>query len=183
VTQKSLTPGHVLLDDWRAIYRGAPLALDQSCVAPIQESAAAVSRILKRGDAVYGINTGFGKLASTRIGDSDLAQLQRNIVLSHAAGTGDPMLADAARLMMALKLCSLAQGYSGVRPAIVDFLAAMLARGLTPVVPAQGSVGASGDLAPLAHMAAAMMGIGEIMVGPTRGCAPFSRARSRCAWP
>jgi histidine ammonia-lyase len=168
VTQKSLTPGHVLLDDWRAIYRGAPLALDQSCVAPIQESAAAVSRILKRGDAVYGINTGFGKLASTRIGDSDLAQLQRNIVLSHAAGTGDPMLADAARLMMALKLCSLAQGYSGVRPAIVDFLAAMLARGLTPVVPAQGSVGASGDLAPLAHMAAAMMGIGEIMVGPTR---------------
>lgn len=168
MTKKSLTPGYVSLDDWRAIYRGTPLTLDQSCVVPIQEGAAAVSRILKRGDAVYGINTGFGKLASTRIGDSDLAQLQRNIVLSHAAGTGDPMPADIARLMMALKLCSLAQGYSGVRPAIVDFLVSMLARGLTPVVPAQGSVGASGDLAPLAHMAAAMMGIGEIIAGSTR---------------
>ena len=168
MTKKSLTPGHVRLDDWRAIYRGASLTLDQDCIGRIQESAAAVSRILKTGDAVYGINTGFGKLASTRIGDSDLAQLQRNIVLSHAAGTGDAMPADIARLMMALKLCSLAQGYSGVRPATVNFLTSMLARGLTPVVPAQGSVGASGDLAPLAHMAAAMMGIGEIIVDSVR---------------
>ena len=163
-----LTPGHVSLADWRAIARGAPLKLDPACMDPIRESAAAVSRILKTGDATYGINTGFGKLASTRIGDADLAQLQRNIVLSHAAGTGDPMPADIARLMMALKLCSLAQGYSGVRPAIVDFLGTMLDRGLTPVVPTQGSVGASGDLAPLAHMAAAMMGIGEIMTGAAR---------------
>jgi len=163
-----LTPGHVSLGDWRAITRGAPLKLDPACMDPVRESAAAVSRILKTGDATYGINTGFGKLASTRIGDADLAQLQRNIVLSHAAGTGDPMPADIARLMMALKLCSLAQGYSGVRPAIVDFLGTMLDRGLTPVVPAQGSVGASGDLAPLAHMAAAMMGIGEIVMGSTR---------------
>ncbi|HEX2761338.1 MAG TPA: aromatic amino acid lyase, partial [Rhizomicrobium sp.] len=168
MTTGPLTPGHVSLEDWRAIYRGAPLALDPACAGPVRESAAAVSRILQTGDAIYGINTGFGKLASTRIGDADLARLQRNIVLSHAAGTGDPMPADIARLMMALKLCSLAQGYSGVRPAIVEFLTSMLARGLTPVVPAQGSVGASGDLAPLAHMAAAMMGIGEIMMGSAR---------------
>jgi len=168
VTTGPLTPGHVSLEDWRAIYRGAPLALDPACAGPVQEGAAAVSRILKTGNAIYGINTGFGKLASTRIGDADLARLQRNIVLSHAAGTGDPMPPDIARLMMALKLCSLAQGYSGVRPAIVEFLTSMLARGLTPVVPAQGSVGASGDLAPLAHMAAAMMGIGEIIAGPGR---------------
>lgn len=168
MTLKRLMPGKVSLADWCAIYRGAPLALDASCMPAVRESAAAVSRILQTGDAVYGINTGFGKLASTRIGDSDLARLQRNIVLSHSAGTGDPMPADIARLMMALKLCSLAQGYSGVRPVVLDFLDAMLTRGLTPVVPCQGSVGASGDLAPLAHMTATMMGIGEIFVGTAK---------------
>ena len=165
---KQLKPGKVSLADWRHVYSGAPVVRERPDIDVIQESARAVTRIIERGAATYGINTGFGKLASTRIGDADLAQLQRNIVLSHAAGTGDPMPVDIARLMMALKLCSLAQGYSGVRPIVVDFLEAMLARGLTPVVPAQGSVGASGDLAPLAHMAAAMMGIGEIIVDSIR---------------
>ena len=100
-------PGKISLDDWRAIYRGSQLTLDPSCQRAIRESASAVSRILKTDIAVYGINTGFGKLASTRIDGPDLAKLQRNIVLSHAAGTGDPMPPCIARLMMALKLCSL----------------------------------------------------------------------------
>ncbi|MEH3100662.1 histidine ammonia-lyase [Sphingomonas adhaesiva] len=160
-----LTPGHVPYADWRAIYLGAAPALDPACHDAIAASAAAVERIVARGAPVYGINTGFGKLASVRIDAADLATLQRNIVLSHAAGVGAAMPVPVARLMMALKLASLAQGASGVRPATIALLEAMLARGLTPIVPAQGSVGASGDLAPLAHMTAAMLGVGEIDVG------------------
>ncbi|MCC2975916.1 histidine ammonia-lyase [Sphingomonas sp. PL-96] len=159
-----LLPGAVSLKDWRNIYRGASLRLDPACGPRIVEGAAAVSRILAKGAPVYGINTGFGKLASVRIGDDDLATLQRNIVLSHAAGTGAPSPVPVIRLMMALKLASLAQGASGVRPETVALLEAMLAMELTPVVPCQGSVGASGDLAPLAHMAATMIGVGEIFV-------------------
>ena len=159
-----LTPGAVSFADWRAIYRGAAPTLDPSCRQGIAESAAAVERIVARGAPVYGINTGFGKLASVRIEQSDLAVLQRNIVLSHASGVGDPMPFGIARLMMALKLASLARGASGVSLATVALLEAMLAKGLVPVVPAQGSVGASGDLAPLAHMAAAMIGTGQILV-------------------
>lgn len=158
----TLHPGHVPLNAWSAIYRGAAVTLDRSAEAAIAASAAAVERILARHEPVYGINTGFGKLASVRIDDDDLATLQRNIVLSHAAGVGAPSPKPVVRLMMALKLASLAQGASGVRPATVAMLEAMLTRDLIPVVPCQGSVGASGDLAPLAHMAAAMIGVGEI---------------------
>ena len=157
-----LTPGSVSLDGWKAIYRGAAPRLDPASMDAVAASAAAVARIVERGDPVYGINTGFGKLAHVRIEQADLATLQRNIVLSHAAGVGDPMPIPIARLMMALKLASLARGASGVQPATVQLLEAMLARGLTPLVPAQGSVGASGDLAPLAHMTAAMIGVGTI---------------------
>ena len=157
-----LDPGNVALADWRAIYRGAPASLDPACAPRIAESAAAVGRILAKGKPVYGINTGFGKLASVRIGDEDLATLQRNIVLSHAAGTGDASPVSVVRLMMALKLASLAQGASGVRPETVALLETMLMQGLTPEIPSQGSVGASGDLAPLSHMAAAMIGTGWI---------------------
>ncbi|WP_232495410.1 histidine ammonia-lyase [Novosphingobium kaempferiae] len=163
-----LIPGNVSLAEWRAIYRGAPVTLDPACAPRVAESAAAVARILAKGEPVYGINTGFGKLASVRIGDEDLATLQRNIVLSHAAGTGAPSPVPVIRLMMALKLASLAQGASGVRPETVALLEAMLEKGLTPVVPSQGSVGASGDLAPLSHMAATMIGVGEIFVGNER---------------
>ena len=163
-----LTPGEVTLAQWRALYRGAPARLDPACAPRIAESAAAVARILAKGAPVYGINTGFGKLASVRIGDHDLATLQRNIVLSHAAGTGAPSPVPIIRLMMVLKLASLGQGASGVRPETVALLEAMLVTGLTPVVPCQGSVGASGDLAPLSHMAAAMIGVGEIWVGDAR---------------
>lgn len=157
-----LQPGNVSLAEWRAIYRGAVPVLDANAHPAIAASAAAVERILARHEPVYGINTGFGKLASVKIGDADLETLQRNIVLSHAAGVGDPMPRNVARLMMALKLASLSQGASGVRPATIALLKAMLVQDLIPEIPAQGSVGASGDLAPLSHMAAAMIGTGII---------------------
>ena len=159
-----LSPGTVPLADWRAIYRGAPLSLAPAADAAIDAAARAVAAIVERGRPVYGVNTGFGKLASVRIEAADLATLQRNIVLSHATGVGPAMPVPVARLMMALKLGSLAQGASGVRLETVRLLEALLARGLTPVVPSQGSVGASGDLAPLAHMSATMIGVGEFMV-------------------
>ncbi len=164
MTKLVLNPGDVPLADWKTIYRGASARLAETAWPVIAESAAAVERILARGEPVYGINTGFGKLASVRIGDADLETLQRNIVLSHAAGVGEPSPIPVIRLMMALKLASLAQGASGVRVETVRMLEVMLAQGLTPVIPCQGSVGASGDLAPLAHMAATMIGVGEIFV-------------------
>ncbi|GFE82251.1 histidine ammonia-lyase [Steroidobacter agaridevorans] len=157
-----LKPGSTSLEDWRAVYRGATPRLDSSCRPAIEKGAAAVASILARGQPVYGINTGFGKLATVRIDDADLSRLQQNIVLSHAAGTGDPLPSRIVRLMMALKLASLGQGASGVQLRTLGFLESMLSAEIIPVVPAQGSVGASGDLAPLAHMTAAMLGVGEV---------------------
>ncbi|MBV8682086.1 MAG: histidine ammonia-lyase [Caulobacteraceae bacterium] len=173
----ALHPGSVTLAEWRAIYRGAPVKLDPSAEGAIAESAEAVARILAKGEPIYGINTGFGKLASVRIEPRDLATLQRNIVLSHAAGVGAPSPVPVVRLMLALKLASLAQGASGVAPPTVALLEALLVRGLTPVIPCQGSVGASGDLAPLAHMAAVMIGVGEVFVDGAR--VPASEALSK----
>ena len=158
----NLEPGAVSLKQWRGIYRGVPLTLSPVGQDRVAASAAAILRILGKGVPVYGINTGFGKLATTRIEGEDLAALQRNIVLSHAAGVGPALPKSVARLMMALKLASLAQGASGVRPELIALLCAMLDRDLIPVIPGQGSVGASGDLAPLAHLAAAMIGVGTI---------------------
>src|SRR5947209_15597700 len=175
-----LHPGDVPLATWRAIYRGAPARLDPASAGPIERGAAAVASILARGEPVYGINTGFGKLATIRIGAEDLGQLQRNIVLSHAAGVGEDMPEPVVRLMIALKLASLAQGASGVQPATVALLEAMLERGALPDIPTQGSCGASGDLAPLAHLAAAMIGEGDtlrragldpVVLGPKEGLA------------
>jgi histidine ammonia-lyase len=156
-----LTAGQISLADWREIYRGAAFGLDPSYRAGVQASADAVARIVAKGEPVYGINTGFGKLASVRIEADDLVTLQRNIVLSHCAGVGEPLPPQITRLMMALKLASLAQGASGVRLETLDLMTAMIAAGIIPVVPSQGSVGASGDLAPLAHMTAVMIGVGE----------------------
>ncbi len=172
-----MQPGAVDLADWRKIYRGAAPELDPASRPAVQASADAVARIVARGAPVYGINTGFGKLASVRIGAADLATLQRNIVLSHAAGVGAAMPVAVTRLMMALKLASLGQGASGVQPATLDGLQAMLANDIIPVVPAQGSVGASGDLAPLAHMAAVMMGVGE--ASTPHGVLPAQEAFAR----
>jgi histidine ammonia-lyase len=157
----TLVPGAVTLSQWRDILRGAAVTLDPGCAEPVARSHAAVARILARGEPVYGVNTGFGKLASVRIAADDLAELQRNIVLSHAAGVGAPMPPAVCRLMLALKLTSLARGASGVQPATVLLLEQMLCHDIIPVVPCQGSVGASGDLAPLSHMACAMIGVGE----------------------
>jgi histidine ammonia-lyase len=168
MTQFVLHPGHATLADWRAIYEGTRAELDPGCHVGIAASAAAVEAILARHEPVYGINTGFGKLASVKIGDADLETLQRNIVLSHAAGVGEPVPVPIVRLMVALKLASLAQGASGVRPATIETLQDMLRRDVMPVIPGQGSVGASGDLAPLAHMAAAMIGVGEVIVDGAR---------------
>jgi histidine ammonia-lyase len=164
----TLRPGDVTLAEWRAIYRGADVRLDPASAPAIAASAASVGRIVAKGEPAYGINTGFGKLASVRIEAGDLATLQRNIVLSHAAGVGEPSPVSVARLMLALKLASLAQGASGVAPATIALLEALLTKGLTPVIPCQGSVGASGDLAPLAHMAAVLIGVGEVFVGDER---------------
>lgn len=168
MTEILLKPGEVPLADWRRIHEGASLRLDPACHGAIERSAAAVHAILARGEPVYGINTGFGKLAMVRIESGDLATLQRNIVLSHAAGTGAPMPVPVARLMMALKLASLAQGASGASMATILMLEALLRKGLTPVVPCKGSVGASGDLAPLSHMTAAMIGVGAFFVDGER---------------
>jgi len=173
----TMTPGKVALHEWRAIYRGAGAVLDMTHQSRVVESAAAIGRILAKGEPVYGINTGFGKLASVRIAETDLAVLQRNIVLSHAVGVGDALPIPVARLMIALKIASLAQGASGIRPQTLDLLCAFLKRGLTPVIPSQGSVGASGDLAPLAHMAATLIGVGEIFIDDTRMPAADALAR------
>jgi histidine ammonia-lyase len=151
----------VPLASWHAIAHGAEMKIDGLALAAAAASANTVARIVDSGVPVYGINTGFGKLANIHINADDLSTLQRNLVLSHAAGVGDPTPLAIARLMMALKLATLARGASGVRPEILQMLEAMITREVIPLVPSQGSVGASGDLAPLAHMAATMIGVGE----------------------
>jgi histidine ammonia-lyase len=161
--QATLRAGEVALATWRDIYFGAKPVLDPSCRDAVEAGAAAVEAILAKGEPIYGINTGFGKLASLRIGASDLATLQRNIVVSHAAGVGENLPARIVRLAMALKVTSLAQGASGVRYATVERLLDCLEHDLIPAVPAQGSVGASGDLAPLAHLTAALLGVGSFL--------------------
>jgi histidine ammonia-lyase len=158
-----LGTGRLALAELRAIARAAPaLGLESAAIARMQASEAAVGRILASGKPAYGINTGFGRLSQTRIAEAELEQLQRNIVLSHAAGTG-PLLDDATvRLTIALKIESLARGYSGVRPLIAERLLDLYNSRLYPRIPAKGSVGASGDLAPLAHLSLALLGIGEV---------------------
>ncbi len=168
MTPVVIRPGAMGLADWRAIYFGAPAALDPACRPAVEAGAATIDAILARNEPVYGINTGFGRLASVRIDARDLAQLQTNLVLSHASGVGEPLPVPIVRLMMALKIASLGQGASGVRFSTLARLQQCLERGLVPIVPAQGSVGASGDLAPLAHLSAALIGHGEIMVEGAR---------------
>ncbi len=164
----TIVPGKMLLADWRRICAGAPVTLSGACHGAIEAGAAAVATILARGAPVYGINTGFGRLAHIRVAADDLAQLQTNVVLASAAGVGAPLPRDETRLMMALKLASLGHGVSGVQLSTVRLLAAMLAREVLPLIPSQGSVGASGDLAPLAHLAAVMIGHGEALLGDER---------------
>ena len=160
----TLTPGKVDLALLRRIHAGGvTLALDASTQPGMKAAQAAVQSIVDNDEVVYGINTGFGKLASTRIGNDHLAELQRNLVLSHSVGTGEALDAAVVRLVLATKAVSLARGHSGVRPALVDALLALFNAGITPSIPCKGSVGASGDLAPLAHLACVLIGEGEAM--------------------
>ncbi len=159
-----LHPGALTLGELRAIHAGVlPLSLDPGAQAGVLASADVVRRAAEGQAAVYGVNTGFGKLASTRISAGDLATLQLNLIRSHSVGVGEPLPAPVIRLMLALKAASLARGYSGVRPVVIDTLVAVHNADLVPWVPSQGSVGASGDLAPLAHMTLALLGEGEFL--------------------
>ena len=161
-----LSPGQTTLAQLERIYRTqSPAVLNGAAQAGVLAAAAQIARAAAGTEPVYGVNTGFGKLASLKIAPEHTATLQRNLVLSHCCGVGEPMPRPVARLMLVLKLLSLGRGASGVRWDIVTQLQDMLAKGVTPVIPCQGSVGASGDLAPLAHMAAAMIGEGEAEFG------------------
>jgi len=159
----TLKPGALTLSELRAVWnQAAPLALAAEAYPVIEASAAAVRAIVAKGNAAYGINTGFGLLAKTRIPADKLEQLQRNLILSHSVGTGELVSDAVCRLIMLMKIGSLARGYSGVRPLIIDTLVALYNAGIMPAIPAKGSVGASGDLAPLSHMTLAMLGVGQV---------------------
>lgn len=161
----TLVPGEVDLALLRRTSSGdVRLVLDPSVRDGMARAEAAVRHIVEGGQVVYGINTGFGRLASTRIGNDHLAQLQRNLVLSHSVGTGEPLAPVVVRLVLALKALSLARGHSGVRPALAEALLALFNADITPMIPCKGSVGASGDLAPLAHLACVLIGEGQAML-------------------
>ncbi|VTU15539.1 Histidine ammonia-lyase [Variovorax sp. PBL-H6] len=158
-----LTPGEVELAALRRVHAGrVQLALDPAARVGLLAAQATVRGIVDSGEVVYGINTGFGKLAQTIIPHERLAELQRNLVLSHSAGTGAPLPDGVVRLVLATKAVSLARGHSGIAPEIVDALIALHNAGLLPRIPSKGSVGASGDLAPLAHLACVLIGEGEV---------------------
>lgn len=159
----TIQPGKLTLAQLRDIHTTPQtLAIDASATAGIRASAALVQKAAQGGDAVYGVNTGFGKLANQRIAQADLETLQLNLLRSHAVGVGEPMPERVVRLVLLLKAASLARGYSGVREVVIDMLMALYNKGLTPVIPCQGSVGASGDLAPLAHLCLPLIGEGEV---------------------
>src|SRR4051812_37200853 len=141
---------------------GVRLALTSAAAAAVDRGAAAVAEIVRRGEPAYGINTGFGRLAQTHIPNDQLELLQRNLVLSHAVGVGAPLPASVVRLMLALKIHALSRGFSGVRRELIDALLALYNADVLPRVPSKGSVGASGDLAPLAHLSTVLLGVGEV---------------------
>ena len=158
----TLIPGTLTLQQLRTVFRQhISLSLDDSAKAAIQSAEQTVLDVIKENRTVYGINTGFGLLANTRIDVDELELLQRSIVLSHAAGTGDFMSEDTVRLLMLLKINSLARGYSGIRLSVVEALIQLYNAEVYPAIPEKGSVGASGDLAPLAHMSVVLLGEGE----------------------
>jgi len=199
-----IEPGHVSLGTLKRIYGSVgAVRLDPAASHKVAAAAAVVARAAAGDEAVYGVNTGFGKLAQKRIAPADTTTLQRNLILSHCCGVGPSTPEAIVRLMMALKIGSLGRGASGVRPEVIRQLEAMLAAGVIPLVPQQGSVGASGDLAPLAHMAAAMMGEGRasfrgetiaagkalqhaglapIVLGPKEGLALINGTQFCTAW-
>ncbi len=161
-----LRAGTLTLRDLRRIYeQPTRLQLAASDRARVLAASSLVDRIVAAGDAAYGINTGFGLLAQTRIPNEQLTLLQRNLLLSHAAGVGEPLPDPVVRLILALKINALARGFSGISIELIDGLLALLEHEVYPLIPAQGSVGASGDLAPLAHLSTILLGIGQVRVG------------------
>ncbi len=169
MTTIHLDPGHLTLDHLNAIHSDVcQLVLPEAARGVVRASHALVKAAAEGDAPVYGVNTGFGKLANKRIDKDQLATLQRNLIRSHSVGVGEPLAAPIMRLMMATKAASLARGYSGCREVVIDTLLAVHNAGLVPCVPSQGSVGASGDLAPLSHMTLALMGEGDMLVDGAR---------------
>jgi histidine ammonia-lyase len=158
----TLDPTAIDLATLRRLWSGEGSRLDAASLDRVASAAQSVDRIVAGGQTVYGINTGFGLLAQTRIPDERLAELQTNLILSHSAGLGDPLPRHVTRLMIVLKLLGLGRGHSGVQPIVIEGLQTLLDKDAMPIIPSQGSVGASGDLAPLAHMTAALMGYGRV---------------------
>lgn len=160
-----LEPAGLSLADLRRVWAGpVQLTIGNTARERIAAAHRTVLEIIAEGRTVYGINTGFGLLAQTRIATDDLATLQRNLILSHSTGVGPVLDDDVVRLIMVLKAASLSRGHSGVRVEVVQMLCDLLEHDITPCIPSKGSVGASGDLAPLAHLAAVMLGVGEARV-------------------
>ncbi|QMD48751.1 histidine ammonia-lyase [Citrobacter freundii] len=158
----TLTPGHLSFSQLREIWQQpVKLSLDAGAIDAINASVACVNNIVAEGRTAYGINTGFGLLAQTRIATEDLQNLQRSLVLSHAAGVGEALDDAMVRLIMVLKINSLARGFSGIRLSVIEALIALVNAEVYPLIPAKGSVGASGDLAPLAHMSLTLLGEGK----------------------
>jgi len=172
-----LNPESIDLAILRELWSGAEAQLDDASLNRVATSAAAVERIVAGGETVYGVNTGFGMLANTRIPNERLAELQTNLILSHSAGLGDPLPRHVVRLMIVLKLLGLGRGHSGVRLVVIEALQRLLDSDAMPLIPSQGSVGASGDLAPLAHLIAALMGYGRICFGNEALPAPAALER------
>ncbi|MCK9790385.1 histidine ammonia-lyase [Providencia sp. CIM-Carb-044] len=162
MTKLTIHPGKMTLEDLRIVFQQAvTVVLDKRAHTAIEKSVATVNKIIEEDRTAYGINTGFGLLANTRIATKDLQSLQRSIVMSHAAGVGEPLDDDLVRLIMVLKINSLARGFSGIRLEVINALIALVNAQVYPFIPAKGSVGASGDLAPLAHMSLILLGEGK----------------------
>ena len=161
----NLTPGELSLEDLRRVYREpVRITLNAAAYDAIDSSTRVVDDVIKSGKTVYGINTGFGKLAKKRVSLEQLEKLQENLILSHCTGTGYTLYDEITRLIMVLKINALAQGFSGVRRELIDALITLLNKEIYPCIPAKGSVGASGDLAPLAHMSAVLLGYGQVRI-------------------
>ena len=178
----TITPGRLQLEELRRVWQAPePVALAADAWTAIEASSQAIARIVARGDAAYGVNTGFGLLAKKRIPDAELQQLQRNLILSHSVGTGELLSDDVVRLALVMKIASLARGHSGVRPLIVEALIALVNAGIVPCIPSKGSVGASGDLAPLSHLTLALLGEGDVRVNGVRQSARAALAAAGIA--
>lgn len=174
-----LSPGDVSLATWRRVLREAPkIALATTARAVVDACHRAVVDLIATDRPIYAVNTGFGKLANVRIAPDQLAELQRNLILSHSAGTGELLSDDLVRLIMIMKATALAQGFSGVRWTVIERLLTLANAGVYPCIPAKGSVGASGDLAPLSHMVAVLLGLGDVRIaGQVR---PAAEGLSHC---